>query len=91
MGGGGGGTGVSLSLSLSLSLSQDKTNLHGWLSLSLSLSRQDQSAWVEVFRFLRQNVSFKMLTKADFNSFSDLFSVHLWAVGHINLKFVITL
>ena len=33
-----------------------------------------------------QKVSLKMMNKADFNSFSDLLSVHLWAIDHLNLK-----
>ena len=33
-----------------------------------------------------RKVSLKMLNQADLNSFSDLFSVHLWANDHLNLK-----
>ena len=46
---------------------------------------QDYS-WIQDFKadFL-QKVSLKMLNKADFNSFSDLYPVRLWAIDHLNL------
>ena len=53
-------------------------------------------AWVKDFRIIPefrilrlQKVSLKMLNKADFNSFSDIFSVHLRAIDHLNSNLLI--
>ena len=39
-------------------------------------------AWVKVSRIFPENA------ELEFNSFSDLFSVHLWAIDHLNLKLI---
>ena len=51
-------------------------------------------SWVKVFRSIPEFrvlrltlVSLKMLNSADFNSFFDLFTVHLWAIDHLNFVF----
>ena len=45
-------------------------------------SFQDYSLIQDFEADFPQKVSLKMLNLADFNS-SDLFSVHLWAIGHL--------
>ena len=44
-------------------------------------------SWIQDFEVdFPQKVSLEMLNKIDLNSFSDLFSVLLWAIDHLNLK-----
>ena len=59
---------------------------HQWAYIFMGESFQDYS-WIQDFEAdFPQKVSLKMLNLAEFNSFFDLFSVHLWAIDHLNLK-----
>ena len=54
--------------------------------LHMGESFQDYS-WIQDFEAdFPQKIGLKMLNYADFNSFSDLFSIHLWAIDHLYLK-----
>ena len=47
-------------------------------------------SWIQDFEAdFPQKVSLKMLNQVDFDCFSNLFSVHLWAIDHLSLKLLI--
>ena len=78
-----------------------------WGSLEIGNLCKDEcgknlTTWVKVFRlipefrnlrptFHRKSASKSWIRQILITSFSDLFSVHLWAIDHFNLKFVKTL